>query len=193
LGKRLPIPQVIWLPLATALTIGVAGLISVLTHRVVLFASLAPTAVLITQQPLLASTKPYNAIVGHMAGLGSGFLAVWALGIAAQPSVFIVHAVSGARVGAALMAIVIAMVAELALNARHPPGASTTLLAALGSFRLDWTDTWEVLVGVVAVTVTGELLRLAHPDPRPPESRPAPPALHSTAQPRLAPPARADS
>lgn len=183
MGKRLPIPQVIWLPVATAVTLGVAGLISVLTHRVVLFASLAPTAVLITQQPLLASTRPYNSIVGHMVGLGSGFFAVWALGIAAQPSVFIVHAVSGARVGAALMAIAIAMVVELALNARHPPGASTTLLAALGSFRLDWTDTWEVLVGVVAVTITGELLRLAHPDPQPPALRPAAPGLQTTAQP----------
>jgi len=54
------------------------------------------------------------------------------------------------------------------------PGLVALLtLAALGSFRLDWTDTWEVLVGVVAVTVTGELLQMLHPAPAQPPARPA--------------------
>jgi CBS domain-containing membrane protein len=180
LGRRFPIPLAVWLPVATAVALGVPGLLSLLTHRLILFASLAPTSVLLTQQPLLASTKPYNSIVGHMIGLGSGFFAVWALGIASQPSVFAVHAVSGPRLCAALLSIAVAMEAELLLKARHPPAASTTLLAALGSFRLDWTDAWEVLVGVVAVTVAGELLRLVHPDPQLPDSRPAPPRRRAT-------------
>jgi CBS-domain-containing membrane protein len=107
-----------------------------------------------------------------MIGLGAGFFAVWALGIAAQPSVFVAHMVSGPRVGAALLAIAIATALEVLLRAQHPPGAATTLLAALGSFRLDWTDTWEVLVGVVAVTITGELLQMLHPAPSPPPVRP---------------------
>jgi len=129
---------------------------------------------MIAQQPLLASTKPYNTIVGHMVGLGCGFFAVWALGIAAQPSVFSTHSVSGLRLAAAVVALTIAIGLEIILKARHPPAASTTLLAALGSFRLDWTSTWEVFVGVVTVTVAGELLRYLHPAPQPPESRPAP-------------------
>lgn len=193
MSKRLSIALAFWVPLASSVTIGVPGLIALLTHRVVLFASLAPTSVMITQQPLLASTKPYNAIVGHMVGLGSGFLAVWALGIAPQPSVFAAHAVSGPRVCACLLAIAIAMEAEISLKAWHPPAASTTLLAALGSFRLGWRDTWEVLVGVVAVTVAGELLRIFHPAPQPPDSRPSPAGLRATALRYLALRARADS
>lgn len=180
MSKRLSVPLVLWVPLASAAAIGVPGVIAVLTHHLILFASLGPTAVMITQQPLLAATKPYNTIVGHMIGLGAGFLAVWALGIAAQPSVFTVHMVSGLRLGAAVLAIAIAMAVELLLKAKHPPAASTTLLAALGSFRLDWTYTWEVLVGVVAVTLAGELLRHLHPSPQPPESRPAPAPLRAT-------------
>lgn len=174
MSKRFSIPLGIWVPLASGVAIGVPGLIAFLTHHVVLFASLGPTSVMIAQQPLLASTKPYNAIVGHMIGLGSGFFAAWVLGIAAAPSVFTAHAISGPRLGASLIAIAIAMALERLLHARHPPGASTTLLAALGFLRPDWTYTWEVLVGVVAVTVTGELLWYLHPAPQPPRLRAAP-------------------
>jgi CBS-domain-containing membrane protein len=164
-------PLAVWVPLASGVAIGVPGLIALITHHLILFASLGPTSVMIAQQPLLASTKPYNSIVGHMIGLGAGFFAVWVLGISAQPSVFVAHMVSGSRVCAALLAITIAMALEILLKAQHPPGAATTLLAALGSFRPDWTDTWEVLVGVVAVTVTGELLRMLHPAPHQPHAR----------------------
>ena len=167
------LPLVIWVPLASGVAIGVPGLIALLTHHLILFASLGPTSVMIAQQPLLASTKPYNSIVGHMIGLGAGFFAVWVLGIAAQPSVFVTHMVSGPRVCAALLAIAIATGLEILLKAQHPPGAATTLLAALGSFRLDWTNTWEVIVGVVAVTIAGELLQMMHPAPHQPHARAA--------------------
>src|SRR5690348_11581688 len=110
-----------------------------------------------------------------MIGLGAGFFPVWVLGIAAAPSVFVTHMVSGPRVCAALLAIAVATGLEILLKAQHPPGAATTLLAALGSFRLGWTDTWEVLVGVVAVTVAGELLQMLHPAPPPPGTRTARP------------------
>lgn len=171
--KLSSLPLTLWVPLASGVALGVPGLIAFLSHHLILFASLGPTSVMIAQQPLLASTKPYNTIVGHMIGLGAGFFAVWVLGIASQPSVFVLHMVSGPRVGAALLAIAVATGLEILLEAQHPPGAATTLLAALGSFRLDWTYTWEVLVGVVAVTITGELLQMLHPAPAQPATRAA--------------------
>jgi CBS domain-containing membrane protein len=177
LSSRFRILPIIWVPLARGVAVGIPGLIALWTHHLILFASLGPTGVMAAQQPLLSSTKPYNCIAGHMIGLGSGFLAVWTLGIASQPSVFTAHAISGSRVCAAVMAIAIAILVESLLRARHPPAASTTLLAALGSLRLDWTYTWEVLAGVVAVTATGELLRMLHPGPHPPGTRPAPPEV----------------
>jgi hypothetical protein len=186
-------PLALWVPIASTAAIGVPGVISLLTHHLVLFASLAPTSVMITQQPLLASTRPYNTIVGHMVGLAAGFFAVWVLGIAAQPSVFDAHMVSGPRVCAALLALFLAMEAELLLRARHPPAASTTLLAALGSFRLGWTSTWEVLVGVIAVTATGEILRSFHPSPQPPDCRPFPASARFSALRRPGVRASADS
>ncbi|HET9108944.1 MAG TPA: HPP family protein [Steroidobacteraceae bacterium] len=185
MSKPISIPLALWVPLASSVALGVPGVIALLTHHLVLFASLAPTSVMITQQPMLASTRPYNSIVGHMIGLGSGFFAVWVLGIASQPSVFTLHMVSGARVCAAMISIATALEAELLLDARHPPAASTTLLAALGSFRVDWTSTWEVLVGVIAVTAAGEILRIFHPAPQPPDSRPSPAAQRARALRRL--------
>lgn len=161
----------VWEPLASCIAIGVPGLIALLSNQLVLFASLAPTAVMIAQQPRLASTRPYNAIVGHEIGLGAGFFAVWALGIAAQPSVFVVHSLSAPRLEAALIALAIATTLEKLLKAQHPPAGSTTLLAALGSFKLGWHDAWIVLVGAVSVTLTGEVLRRFHPAPQPPAAR----------------------
>src|SRR5690242_10189416 len=110
--KTSSMPLAVWVPLASGVAIGVPGLIALITHHLILFASLGPTSVMIAQQPLLASTKPYNSIVGHMIGLGAGFFAVWVLGISAQPSVFVAHMVSGSRVCAALLAITIAMALE---------------------------------------------------------------------------------
>lgn len=193
MSGRVSPPLALWVPLATSVAIGVPGVIALLTRHLVLFASLAPTSVMITQQPMLAATRPYNTIVGHMVGLGSGLFAVWVLGIASQPSVFAAHMVSGPRVCAAVLSIAIAMEVELLLNARHPPAASTTLLAALGSFRLDWTYTWEVLVGVIAVTAAGEVLRIFHPAPQPPDSRPSPAPLRVSALRHLGLRASADS
>lgn len=193
LSRPFSAPLALWVPLATCVALGVPGVIALITHHVILFASLAPTSVMITQQPMLASTKPYNTIVGHMVGLGAGFFAVWVLGIASQPSIFAAHMVSGPRVCAAVLSIAIAMEAELLLKARHPPAASTTLLAALGSFRPDWTYTWEVLAGVIAVTAAGEILRIFHPAPRPPDSRPSPAPLRLSALRHLRWRASADS
>jgi HPP family len=171
--KLSSLPRAVWVPFASGVAIGVPGLVALLTHHPILFASLGPTSVMIAQQPLLASTKPYNAIVGHMVGLGAGFFAVWSLGIAGAPSVFVTHVVGGPRVCAVLLAIAVAAAAEILLQAEHPPAAGTTLLAALGSLRIGWTDTWEVLAGVVAVTVAGELLQQLHPAPPPPTARPS--------------------
>jgi CBS domain-containing membrane protein len=180
LSKPLSLPLALWVPIASSAALAVPGVVALLTRHVVLFASLAPSSVMITQQPMLASTKPYNCILGHMIGLGSGFFAVWVLGIASEPSVFNAHMVSGPRVCAAVIAIAIAMTAELLLEARHPPAASTTLLAALGSFRLGWTSTWEVFVGVLAVTAAGEVLRIFHPAPQPSDGRPSPAPLRAS-------------
>ncbi|HTT04684.1 MAG TPA: HPP family protein [Steroidobacteraceae bacterium] len=152
-------PQWLWVPLASAAALAVPGLVALVTHRLLLFASLGPTAVTIAQQPLQPSARTYNALVGHALGFATGAAVVVAFGLTHAASVFVVHELTVRRVGAAILAIAIAALLELALRAKHPPAASTTLLVALGSFHPTWNDTLLVLGGVVLVTAAGELLR----------------------------------
>jgi hypothetical protein len=98
-------------------------------------------------------------LVGHAAGLGSAFLFLWLFGLAHAPSVFEVHAVSPSRVRASVLAIALAAALEVVFDAAHPPAASTTLLASLGSFKPTWAQTAQVAVGVVIVTIVGECVR----------------------------------
>jgi len=152
-------PRWVWVPLASGLALLVPGVLAMLTHRLFVFASLGPTAVTIAQQPLQPAARSYNALLGHLLGLGSGYAMVFAFGLAHTPSVFVLHTVSDARVAASVLAVAIAMLLELRLNARHPPAASTTLLASLGSFHPTWYDTGLVIGGVLSVTLTAEILR----------------------------------
>jgi len=160
-ARRPPAPEWLVVPLATALAMLVPGVIALAMHRLFLFASLGPTAVTLAHQPLHPSARAYNAIVGHLIGLGVGFAVVALLGLAYAPSIFEVHALSGARVGAAVLAVALAVLGELLLNARHPPAAATTLLIALGSFHPTASDTIAVLVGVVSLVIAAELIRRA--------------------------------
>jgi CBS-domain-containing membrane protein len=158
-GACAALPRIAWVPIASGIALGVPGVIGLLTHQPFIFPSLGPTAMMMTNHPELPSAQPYNAVVGHMLGLGAGYLCVFMLGLSSAPSIFAVHAVSAPRVAAAVLAMALASALELLLRAQHPPGAATTLLAALGSLRLTWHDTFAVLVGSVAVVATAELLK----------------------------------
>lgn len=152
----------VWMCGAPALALLVPGIVAVLAHQVTLFASLSPTAVTLIHQAGQPSARAYNAIVGHLVGLASACLFVVVLGLSSAPSVFEVHSVSGARLAAAVLSLVLATVLELLLRAQHPPAAATTLLVALGSFHPDWHDVALIISGVVLVTGTAMVLRSAH-------------------------------
>jgi hypothetical protein len=153
------LPDGVWTPLATAVIVLVPGLVGLAAGRPVLFPSLGPTALMQAHDPDHPSSRFYNVVVSHLLGLGSAFLLVTLFGIAQEKSVFEVGHLSWARVGAAVLAVTLAAVLEMLLRASHPPAASTTLLAALGSFHPTARDTLTVAIGVLAVAVVGELLR----------------------------------
>jgi len=147
---------------APALALLVPGIVALLAHQVILFASLAPTAVMMINHAGQPSARAYNAFIGHLAGLASAFVFVAALGLSSAPSVFEVHFVSGARVAAAVLSLALATLLELLLRAQHPPAAATTLLVALGSFHPNWHDATLIISGIVLVTGAGVLLTAAH-------------------------------
>ncbi len=151
----------LWIVLGSTVPLLAAGAAALASHKLFLFASLGPTAALITHLPTQPSARPYSVFVSHAIGFGCGCLLVFAVGLAGAPSVFQTQQLSWARVGAAVLAVLLATLLELALSAQHPPAAATTLLVALGSFHPNWADTAAVLGGVLTVMVTAELLRRA--------------------------------
>ena len=145
--------------LVSAAVTAVPGVVALLTGQLLLFPSLGPTAVMVSYEPEHRSARFYNVIVSHIGGLLSGFAAVLLFGLAHAPSVFQLRVLSVSRVAAAAVAILLAILLELVLDAAHPPATATTLLAALGSFRPTWHDGLTVVAGVLIVAVAGELGR----------------------------------
>jgi len=66
-------------------TLGEGGLLLAIaaigwaTKQPLIFASLGPTAYELVEQPQIRSARPYNIVVGHLVGLGAGFLALYLL------------------------------------------------------------------------------------------------------------------
>lgn len=151
--------QAIEIPIAAAVVTVIPGIIGIATGQLLLFPSLAPTALMQAHVPMHETSHPYNVVVSHAGGLLSAFFAVWLFGLARAPSVFAVHALSWPRVWASGLAILLATLLEVGLRSPHPPAAATTLLAALGSFHPTRDDALTVMGGVIVVTIAGELMR----------------------------------
>lgn len=155
------IPDIIWSPLATGVLTLIPGLLGLATGQPWLFPSLGPTAFLQGAEPQLPSSRFYNALVGHLIGLGSAFLFVWAFGAYAEPSVLLEKTMSPARLWASGAAIAVTVFLQLLTRSLHPPSAATVLLITLGGFPMTRTAAITLLVGIIIIAIAGELMRRA--------------------------------
>jgi hypothetical protein len=158
--KKTPaaLPDGAWAPLAGAalvLFVGVAGL---LAGQPWLVPSLGPSAYLVAESAAHPSARAYNVLAGHLIGLGAGFVGVWVFGAGGDPVVLQAGTLTGGRVGAAALAILLSMLVALPLRAGHPPAAATTLLVALGSISTG-LQALNLAIGAVLLAVAGEGLR----------------------------------
>lgn len=161
--RRFPrhIPDLLWGPVTTGGLVLAAGALGLAVGQPLLFPSLGPTAVLYADFPAHSSARPYNTLVGHLVGLGSGYLAVFLASAQAAPAVLATHELAPSRVVAGTLAVTLTWVILWAIHAPHPPAAATTLLAALGGFRPIAEDALAVIIGVLVVAVLGQALRWA--------------------------------
>lgn len=148
----------------TTATIGEGALILVMaaagwaTRQPLIFASLGPTAYELVEKPKDQSSRAYNIIVGHLVGLGAGFLAVYLLNAWQEPNVPLTGVVSAGRVWAAVLAAVLTTLVTLLLRAGQPAAIATSLLVALGSMQTK-RDAVVMIVAVLAITAIGEPVR----------------------------------
>ena len=135
-----------------------AGLITGLSSGLPwLFPSLGPTAYIQATDPASPPARFYNTVVGHGIGLVCGFMGAFVMNAYSDPVVQAAHQLTFGRVGAAAIALALTVGLTLALKASHPPAGATTLLVALGAFKLE--DTLSVVAGVLIVAVAGEVFR----------------------------------
>jgi len=145
-------------------TLGEGGLVLALAatglavKQPLIFASLGPTAYELVELPQTRSAKPYNIIVGHLIGLGAGFLAVYLLNAWAAPNVLATGVVSPQRMWATAISVALTTLASLALRAGQPAALATTLLVSLGAMQTR-RDAIVIVVGVLLMAAIGEPVR----------------------------------
>lgn len=156
-------------------TLGEGGLVLALaaigwaTNQPLIFASLGPTAYELVEQPQMPSARPYNIVVGHLIGLGAGFLAVYLLNAWAAPNVLATGVVSAQRMWATTISAALTTSATLALKAGQPAALATTLLVSLGAMQAR-RDAVAIIIGVLLIVAIGEPVRrfrVKHTDVRP--------------------------
>ena len=145
-------------------TLGEGGLVLALaaigwaTKQPLIFASLGPTAYELVEQPRLPSARPYNVIVGHLIGLGSGLLAVYVLNAWSAPNVISTGIVSTSRMWATTASAALTTFTSLLLKARQPAALATTLLVSLGAMQTP-RDAVAIVAGVLLIAAVGEPVR----------------------------------
>jgi hypothetical protein len=150
--------DLIWAILGEGGLVLALGAIGWATKQPLIFASLGPTAYELTEQPQMPSARPYNIIVGHLIGLGAGFLAVYLLNAWAEPNVLATGLVSPQRMWAIAISAALTAFVSLALKAGQPAALATTLLVSLGAMQTR-RDAIAIIVGVLLITAIGEPVR----------------------------------
>ena len=131
--KHLP-PRLVWsvyVGVNGFATIGLLGLLALVTGSPFVFPSLGPTAYLFFFSPLAEASSPRNAILGHAIGLLCGY-AAFAVTSGFGPT-FAAHGeVHLPRVLAAALALSATGALMALFQVSHPPAGATTLIVALG-------------------------------------------------------------
>jgi len=143
-------------PAGEAALILIVGLAGYLARQPLIFASLGPTAYELIETPHRRSARPYSIFVGHLVGVGAGYLAIFLAGAWHAPAV--TGPVPLSRVWAAVLAAALTVLGTLLLRAGQPAAIATTLLIALGMMQ-EPRDAAIIIGAVVLMIAAGEPLR----------------------------------
>ena len=127
-------PRLVWAVYVCVngfITIGLLGLLALLTGSPFVFPSLGPTAYLFFFSPLAEVSSPRNTILGHAIGLVCGY-AAFVLAVASSPPFGINPGVHGPRLLAAALSLSATGALMALLRVSHPPAGATTLIVSLG-------------------------------------------------------------
>jgi len=153
------IPDLIWAPSASAFLLLFSGGLGFVLGQPWIFPSLGPSALLHAYHPANPTGRFYNTLVGHLCGIAAGYLAVALFHAGGSPPVLSTEELTLPRLLAALLSVFLTVFAQLLVKAFHPPAAATTLLIALGAFKLGVRELEVLVIGVLIIATVGEGVR----------------------------------
>jgi HPP family protein len=162
-GSAASVLTLLWVPVVSAALIVLAGAVGVWLRQPWLFAALAPTIVMIAANPGHETTSFRAIVVGHLAAIACGYLALLLLNAAAAPTMIVTRIVPMDRVWASAAAIAMLVIVQPQLKAFHPPAAATALLVTLGAYRMAGKTPLVLMGSVVLIAACSEVLKRVRP------------------------------
>jgi len=137
---------------------GLGGLAAAFDQPFV-FPSVGPTVMVLAERPRSASAHPRNVLVGHVAGVLAGLLALEIFGLRHDPAVT-TDGISAARIGAVVVSLCLTTLALQLLHAPHAPAGATTMIVSLGLLR-SAEDLLAVIAAIAFTAAVATVLNLA--------------------------------
>jgi len=162
-GSIAPTLNLLWVPAVSAALIVLAGAVGVWLKQPWLFAGLAPTIVMVAATPGHETTSFRAIVVGHLAAVACGYLALLLLNATAAPTMIATRIVPMDRVWASAAAMAMLVIVQPQLKAYHPPAAATALLVTLGAYRMTGKTPLVLVGSVVLIAIASELLKRVRP------------------------------
>jgi HPP family len=128
-----------------------------------LFASLAPTVLMVAANPGHETTNFRAIVVGHIAAIACAYFALILLNATGSASMLATRVVPFPRIWASAAALAMLAIVTPQLKAFHPPAAATALLVTLGAYRMTGKTPLALVGGVVVVALASELLQRMRP------------------------------
>jgi hypothetical protein len=144
-------------PVCEAGLLLVVALVGWILHKPFIFSSLGPTAYELIETPERTTARPFNVFFGHLAGVISGFIAIYATHAFNSPGTSS-GTVTLPRVGAAALAGGLTVLITLAIKASQPAALSTSLIVSLGSLQ-QFRDAFVIMGAVALMLLLGLPLR----------------------------------
>jgi hypothetical protein len=153
------VPDRYWAPAAAAVMVSAVAAIGFAAHEPLLFASLGPSAYLAARKPHERSGAFYSVFIGHMIGLGAGFLAVFLLNAWNAPVPYVTsYSIAPIRIAVVAIAVFLSLFVDALIHVDHAATEATTILVATGFFHTA-RDAAMVVQGVVIMAILSELFR----------------------------------
>ena len=162
-GSIAPVLDAMWVPMVSAALIVLVGAIGTWMKQPWLFASLAPTILMVAATPGHETTNFRAIVVGHIAAIACAYFALILLNATGSASMLATRVVPLPRVWASAAALAMLAIVTPPLKGFHPPAAATALLVTLGAYRMTGKTPLALVGGVLVVALAAEALQRFRP------------------------------